>query len=134
MKRSKNLQDKFMQRMSTRYGVWDKLNQHLFGLLLIGLLIGLFVPMGYGTLLLVIPLIMLYVRFFSKNKEKRYQENRAYQSFIRPLTYQLDKWRYRKVYKFVTCHSCQQKLRVPRNKGQLKVTCPTCHTIHNIKS
>lgn len=70
MKRSKNLQDKFMQRMSTRYGVWDKLNQHLFGLLLIGLLIGLFVPMGYGTLLLVIPLIMLYVRFFPRIKRK----------------------------------------------------------------
>ena len=134
MKGSKNVQSKFMQRMSKRYGMWDKLNQHLFGLLLIGLLIGLFVPMGYGTLLLLVPLIMLYSRFFSKNKEKRRQENEAYQALIRPLTYQVDKWRYRKVYKFVTCQTCRQKLRVPRNKGQLKVTCPTCQTNHNIKS
>ena len=30
-------------------------------------------------------------------------------------------------YKVVTCNSCPTKLRVPKNKGKIMVTCPKCN-------
>lgn len=32
----------------------------------------------------------------------------------------------KKIYKFYTCSSCGQKVRVPRGKGKIEITCPKC--------
>ncbi len=37
-------------------------------------------------------------------------------------------------YKHVKCQSCGQKVRVPRGKGKLRVTCPKCRTKFEVKS
>ena len=44
------------------------------------------------------------------------------------------RWRYWRQYKEFYCQSCGQKLRVPRGKGKLKVTCNACHAQFSIKS
>ena len=39
-----------------------------------------------------------------------------------------------RAYKHVRCTSCKQKMRVPRGKGKLRVTCPKCRTKFEVKS
>ena len=39
-----------------------------------------------------------------------------------------------KAYKHAACPSCKQRVRVPRGKGKLRVTCPACHTKFEVKS
>ena len=39
-----------------------------------------------------------------------------------------------KEYKHVKCSSCGQRVRVPRGKGKLRVTCPKCHTKFEVKA
>lgn len=45
----------------------------------------------------------------------------------------------RKVYRFFTCPQCSQKLRVPKNKGKVRITCTKCghsfikkHELHTL--
>jgi len=68
--------------------------------------------------------------FFSKNKSKRYKELLAFENFLikikqkfNSLIYKLSQY---KDIKILTCPSCAQKLRVPRRKGSITVTCKKC--------
>lgn len=35
----------------------------------------------------------------------------------------------RKIYKYVVCKSCKGCIRLPRNKGNIIITCPRCGAI-----
>ncbi len=37
-----------------------------------------------------------------------------------------ERWRAYRNYRYLVCPQCHQKLRVPRGKGKIKVTCTTC--------
>ena len=43
-------------------------------------------------------------------------------------------WAELKKYKYFICPQCTQKLRVPRGKGRLRVTCTKCGNVFEIKS
>lgn len=32
----------------------------------------------------------------------------------------------RKIYRFIRCKACKSMMRVPKNKGKVKITCPVC--------
>ena len=83
-------------------------------------------------------LIYSYVRVFSKNINKRYEQNQKYlyyESKVKKLfsgvKYNLKK---RKTHRIFMCPSCKQKIRVPRGKGKIEITCPKCHTTFIRKS
>ena len=59
-----------------------------------------------------------FFRMFSKNIEKRRNENQAFLSIFKP--FHPDPWKYFK------CPECHSKCRVPRGKGKIKITCPKC--------
>ena len=69
-------------------------------------------------------------RIFSKNLAKRREENYRFTHITGDISESFKKWQYRrqqaKQYKFFSCKACKCKLRVPRGKGKIYITCPKC--------
>lgn len=38
----------------------------------------------------------------------------------------INRYKKRKIYRYIKCKECKKCLRVPRNKGKIRVTCPQC--------
>lgn len=86
----------------------------------------------YGAFNLVSLALFGYTAFrvLSRNVAKRRSENYALIHAMDRLRIWSDHSRtrlsQRKQYKFFTCPGCKNKLRVPRGKGKLQITCPRC--------
>ncbi|MGE4352683.1 MAG: hypothetical protein AB7D36_01180 [Oscillospiraceae bacterium] len=82
--------------------------------------------------------VLVVFRMFSRNVQKRQEENRRFVSLWSDAKKRFSDWRTRKVqsknYKFFTCPGCKNKLRVPRGKGKIQITCPKCGQRFNGKS
>lgn len=69
-------------------------------------------------------------RMFSRNFTKRQAENTRYSYRMNKVTRKFDglkeRWRDRKTHRYIRCPKCRQQLRVPRNKGKIRVTCAKC--------
>lgn len=83
-------------------------------------------------LLDVVILVICYYRMFSKNINKRYQENAKFLRMVSPVRFWFQKkvkhMKERKTHKFYHCPNCKQVMRVPKGKGEITITCPKCHT------
>ena len=107
--------------MEGRYGN-DKLNiailiagvvTGLLSSILGGLLLkGLLWAVSYGLMIWAI------FRCLSRNTYRRYQENRKYLQL-------LDRVKDRE-HRYYDCPKCRQRVRVPRGKGKISITCPRC--------
>lgn len=139
-----------------RYGN-DQLNQALgvLGLILIAirLIISFFARGAWLNILSLLWLACLAVmlfRMFSRNFEARRKEN---EKFLRHWYVWQNKaqaarskaprakkaktnptFEERRKYKYFSCTQCSQRLRVPRGKGKLRVTCTRCGNKFEIKS
>ena len=119
--------------MQGRYGA-DKLSNFMLILAFIFILISMFMGVygfvfsGIGLALIV----LTYVRMFSKNIQKRYAENLAYLKVYNKVkgffTREIGYMKQRKTHHIYSCPNCKQKLRVPRGKGNIMITCGKCHT------
>ncbi|MBQ3108801.1 MAG: zinc ribbon domain-containing protein [Clostridia bacterium] len=85
---------------------------------------------GFSLALLAI----LILRMFSRNFEKRQQELQKYFSITDRIRSCPQRMRDRRNYKYLSCPQCMQKLRVPRGKGRLRVTCTRCGNRFETKS
>lgn len=124
-----NLRAKFMRFMQGRNGV-DQLSQFLNIVVIILLVIAIFtksviidwLPMGL--------LIYMYFRIFSKNIPKRSMENQKFCNMRYDLAIKKNNWKkeweQRKIYRFYRCPMCKQKVRVPKGRGKICITCPKC--------
>lgn len=76
--------------------------------------------------------VITYFRMFSRNIPKRYEENRKYLEFVAKLRGRIGKEKYmmdqRKTNHIYSCPGCGQKIRVPKGKGRIEISCPKCHT------
>ena len=77
-----------------------------------------------------IPVILCVVRILSRDTLRRRQENERFLRFWMPLQEKMagmirhqQQHRY---YRFFTCPQCRQKLRLPKGKGKITITCPKC--------
>jgi len=115
-----------------RYG-WDKLNTVLLILSLIPLV------WVYTYCLTILLWIYILYRTFSKNILKRNEEKQAFDRLLLKLAgtsqnvyqqqddaNQKESKRQKKTYRFFTCDKCAARLRVPRGKGKVRLTCPRC--------
>lgn len=77
-------------------------------------------------------------RLFSKNVYQRRAENMKFfhtiQRLKAPIFKAKRKYDQRKYYKFYKCSVCKQELRVPKGKGNIKITCPKCKNSFTAKS
>lgn len=122
--------------MQGRYGV-DQLSRFMMIFGLIVLIIAAFFrrPAIVGNILYLIGLVIVvlgYVRAFSKNRAKRYAENQKYYQLTAGIRRRFGKEKYileqRKDYRIFTCPQCKQKIRIPKGKGKIEISCPKCQT------
>ena len=121
-----------MQRfMAGRYGN-DQLNQFIFIVAIISMVLEIITRQALFYTLTLVLLILAYVRVFSRNINKRYEEN---MKFLQKKDAILNKFRKQKYYAaqrrnfhIYTCPQCKQKIRIPKGKGKISITCPKCRT------
>lgn len=130
------MKDIFYRFMQGRYGV-DQFAKFTMGVALVSIVLAIFVNTGSsaGSLLDMLGLVAIvytYFRIFSRNISKRAQENQKYLSATAKLRQRLNKeknmMKQRKDYHIYTCPSCGQKVRIPRGKGKIEISCPKCHS------
>lgn len=115
--------------MNGRYG-GDEFSKVLMWAGLIVYLLGAFA--GVGLLMLLGMALYAYTifRIFSRNIEKRREENRRYLTFrdsLRTRRGQAQaRWKNRKEYRYFRCPKCHSWLRLPRKVGEVTVTCGRC--------
>ena len=121
-----------MQRfMAGRYGN-DQLNQFIFIVAIISMVLEIITRQSLFYTLTLVLLILAYVRVFSRNINKRYEEN---MKFLQKKDAILNKFRKQKYYAaqrrnfhIYTCPQRKQKIRIPKGKGKISITCPKCRT------
>jgi predicted membrane protein len=130
--------NRFRNFMAGRYGGRDALNMALIVLSLILVVIFLFIPIPYISFLAYIPLIFAVYRMFSKQISKRQTENYKYLVWLGKIKGSFRGIKKRaqdsKHYKYYNCPECKQKLRVPKGKGKISITCSKCQTKFTAKT
>ena len=121
--------EKVMRFMQGRNG-FDQFSQFLNMVILGIFVVSLFVkwaPIYYLGLAL---LVYMYFRVFSKNIPKRYAENQKFCNMRYDAAIKWNKkkkeWEQRKIYRFYRCPMCKQRVRVPKGRGKICITCPKC--------
>lgn len=140
----------------------DELNRAMLIAAIVFTIIGVFlfqngtwpryVTGGFATVLLV----LVVLRLFNRNPARRNTENMRFlaaatsvrdwfKRVFRPRsgsarTHRAQKarknptWSEIRQYKYFICPQCAQRLRVPRGKGRIRVTCTHCRNVFETKS
>lgn len=122
------MRDWFRRLMMGRYGV-DQLTWVLLALSLLLSLCGSIFRSNVLGILCWAVLVVCYLRIFSRNIYARQQENQKLLQFWWKLKNGRSKrpsWEQRKNFRVFSCPTCKQKLRVPRGKGKISISCPKC--------
>jgi len=89
-------------------------------------------PIAFLTIPSFALFIWAYVRCFSKNFEKRRRELVKYLGIKKKISERFSLIKRimseRKTHRYFKCRSCKTRLRVPRGKGKIEITCPKCKT------
>ena len=125
------MREKIRQFMMGRYGT-DGLNQFLSISSIVFILLTLVTHFRLFTYVGFALLVWCYYRTFSRNIAKRTQENYQFYAIKDRFTGKVnglkDQWANRKLYHYYRCPQCRQKLRVPRGRGRIQISCPRCGT------
>ncbi len=117
--------------MSGRYGT-DNLSRFMLVICVILLVINLFTGSSILYILALALLVLSYYRTFSRKIVQRSSENDRYLEIVENIKSRFRRTGGRNVqsdeYRIYKCPSCGQKIRVPRGKGRICITCPKCHT------
>ena len=142
----------------------DELSRTMLIAALVLSIIGMIVSKSVGWLRIVLSLlsgallVLIVIRMTSKNFNKRYQENMKYLTYETAVkdwfrrtfraksangAYKAPRakragknptWAELKQYKDLICPQCAQRLRVPRGKGRIRVTCTHCGNVFETRS
>ena len=120
-----------LQRMMTgRHGA-DELSLALLIAGLVLSIIGSFTHIGLLGLVSMALYIYGIFRMFSRNIQKRSEENQKYLSIVHGSSGSVRQFFVRlkniRKYKYFKCPECHSRLRLPRKVGEVTVTCGKCH-------
>ena len=90
-----------------------------------------FFRVPYYRLLGLLPMALALFRVLSKQREKRYAENVRFLQIWNPLREKTLAWWNRvrdRDHRYYNCPTCKKRLRVPRGRGKIEITCPHCGT------
>jgi len=125
-----NWQNKIIQFMRGRYGVFDPLNKTLLILTAALIIFHMFITIPFMNLLPLLLLVIVYYRFFSKRIYVRSNENQRYLRWQNKIKnfFRLRKeaFQNRKTYTYFHCPECKKALRAPKGRGKIKITCSQC--------
>ena len=124
--------------MMGRYGV-DQMN---IGVLIFSIVCTFTASLTRWLLLSILGTALLaygVFRMFSRNVSARSKENQKFLVFwnkVKGIWYKIKDWfsgkkrRFadRKTHCYFSCPKCKRKLRVPKGKGKIEISCPICGT------
>ena len=113
----RKLGDKLRRFMYGRYGS-DQLGMFLLLLGVVLALLGSFTRLYWLGFLAYIPLVLAIFRMYSRNIYKRREENQRFMRMLGPIR--------DRQHRYYAYPRCRQKIRVPRGKGKIRITCPKC--------
>lgn len=123
------MRERLNRLMQGRYGT-DHLNRFIIGLSMTVLFVSIFTGWRLFYSIGLMLMVLSYFRLFSRNISNRYQENQKYLTiknrFLSIFKRKGEHLKQRKSYRFFKCPSCKQKVRVPRGKGKIEISCPKC--------
>lgn len=131
------MKDKIQKFLRNAHGM-DRLSQHLYYLSIGLFIISLFTKNNIFRLLALLGLFLSLFRSLSQKHFKRTQEDLLYSKYYNRIVARVKvlylNIRHFKTYKYVVCKSCNQQLRIPKNQGEVIVTCPRCRSKFEVKS
>ncbi len=127
----------FLSRVRYRFQSWmagrngaDTLSRDLNILALVLMFVDLFTHIYVLYILGFLIFCVAFYRTFSRNLARRSAENAKYMSkkrgILRWFSTRRQELVTRRQYRYYSCSICKQRLRVPRGKGKIEITCPKC--------
>lgn len=117
--------------MVGRYGV-DQLSQGMILISVVTVTISMLTNFKVTSYIGMVILFISYFRMFSRNINKRQQENLSFLKWWNPIVSKVVGLKNRivqsKTHKFFKCPQCKRTLKVPKGKGRINITCPDCKT------
>ena len=125
------MREKIQRFMIGRYGV-DDLSKFLMGIALVLCVLDIFINNVFLSSWFIVIIVYVYYRMFSKNYNKRYQENIKFLQIKNKVVSKFNSeksiMKQRKTHHIYKCPTCNQKIRIPKGKGRICITCPKCKT------
>jgi len=133
MRQKTGFRQKMFEFMQGRYGM-DQLSNFLIWTGVILALVTMFLPYPVLAVVSWAMIIYAYVRILSKNRSKRYAQNQKFLDKTWGIRNAFARVKYRikygkqdaQPYRIYRCKKCGQKIRIPKGKGKIMVTCPKC--------
>lgn len=123
------MREKLMRFMQGRYGV-DQYNRFLMIMAMVLMVLSLF-GANFCYLLAIVVMVYAYYRMFSRQIYKRSGENQKYLQYEWKVKGWFGKkkseFKQRKTHHIYKCPNCKQKIRVPKGRGRIAITCRKCH-------
>ncbi len=123
--------ERIQRFMYGRYGV-DSLSQWMTYFVLALIILNLFLRSFVVSILEFLLLAASMFRMLSKNIAKRSRENARFLKIKGKAAGWLRREKnimaQRKDFHIYTCPNCRQKIRIPKGKGKIKISCPKCRT------
>jgi hypothetical protein len=124
-----NFKGKLEEFMRGRNGA-DELGVACLELAVILAIINIFA--GNGVIYVITLALLAYAifRMVSTNVNQRRRESMAFAEKLGPVRPWISNpaaaYKNARTYKHATCPNCHQRVRVPRGKGHIRITCPCC--------
>ena len=123
------MRDRMIQFMRGRYG-YDELGRVTMWSSLILFVIYALTGVRLLALIAIILLALTDFRLLSRNIARRSEENRVFLKNTAFITRRSARFRQnvknRRHYHIYRCPNCKQKIRIPKGKGRIEITCPRC--------
>lgn len=125
------MREKFQRFMMGRYGTDDLGKFTLYAAVVLYILNLFLRNRGVSSLITIVVLLGLY-RMLSRDHGRRYQENIKFLNWKNKVVSKFRRsqsnLKQRKTHHIYRCPTCRQKIRIPKGKGRICITCPKCKT------